>query len=250
LFFFFAIFDFRETGGPSSVLLANTANPTIYEATAVNPAVLPKIGYNGIGLVYTKPFGITGLTYNRLTVSFTRPGLGFSLATLGQAGYHEYTFSLATAFLINEDFSYGLIVKGYYLNIGGYGDDFIPGLNLGVLWGKRDYWLGIVLEDLNNPKTRQGDLIPLTVRIGGSLSLVSNFSVKADWLRNTNWESFRGGLEFNILPIFSLRTGFSTSPYQLALGLGILFKNLSFDYACRYHPRLNETHIFSLMLKS
>lgn len=250
LFFFLTIFDFKEPGGPGTGIFANTANQTIYEGTAINPAVLPRIGTTGIGLVYTQPFGITGLTYNRLVLSFARPAIGFAFANLAQVGYYEYTFSIAKAFLINEYFSYGLILKGYYLNINDYGNDFIPGINLGVLLGKRNYWLAIVFEDLNNPRSRQGDVIPLTLRIGGSFYPVPNLSVKMDWLRNANWEGIRAGLELNLLPIFSLRTGFGTNPYQLALGFGISFKNLSFDYGCRYHPRLKETHILSLAIKS
>ena len=115
---------------------------------------------------------------------------------------------------------------------------------------QKTYRLALVLEDMNNPKSKQGDLIPASLQIGGSLIPVNGFSLSCDFLKNADYERFLGGVEFNLLPIFSLRFGVATSPYLIAGGFDISFKNLRFDYGYRYHPRLKETHVLSLSLKA
>jgi len=245
-----AIFDFNEPGGPSTVLFNNTTTISLYDATAINPAALPRIGSNGIGVVYTKPFGIGRLSYNRFVLNLDRPAFGFSLSALGQTGYYEYTFTFAKGFVVDNNFSYGLLLKGYVVKIKDYGDDFIPGFNLGMLYKQNIYRLAVVLTDLNNPKTRAGDLIPMALRVGVTFAPVTNFSLSSNFLRSAESERFFGGVEFQLLPIFILRIGVATNPYLVAGGFGISLRNLSLDYSYRYHPSLKETHILSLSLKS
>ena len=250
IFFFLLIFDFNETGGPASAYLANSSSISSFDATAINPAILPRIEHHGLALVHTKPFGISSLTYSRLIINWIRPALGFSFSSFGQTGYQENILSLATAFAVNNNISYGIIFKGYYLKINDYGSDFFPSLNLGVLYTNNNYRLAAVFEDLNNPKNRIGDLIPLSLRIGGTLIPNNNLSFSIDFLKNINFERFFAGIEFDLLPIFSFRTGVATNPYLIAGGFGFFFKHLCFDYAYQYHPKLKETHVFSLAIKS
>lgn len=250
IFYLIAIFDFNEPGGPSSAYFANSTIISLYDATAINPASLPRIGNNGLALVYTKPFGLSTLTYNRLILNLNRPALGFSFSSLGQTGYYEHTFTLATGFALNKNFSYGIILKGYNVNIRDYGNDFFPSLNLGILFKQSTYRLALVFADMNNPKSKQGDLIPASLQIGGLLNSFNGFSLSCDFLKNTVSERFLGGIELNLLPIFSLRFGVATNPYLIAGGFGVSLKNLSIDYGYRYHPRLKETHVLSLSLKS
>lgn len=249
LFFLIALFDFREAGGSATVIFAQTTNFSFYEATATNPAVLTKITNNEVGLVHTKPFGVSSLVYNRGIVGLGKLSFGFSFSNLGQKGYNEYIFTLAKGFTINQELSYGLILKAYFLNIAGYGNDFMPGLNLGFLFAPKNYRLAMVLEDFNNPKSRNGDLIPATLRIGGAWLPVLNFKWNGDWLRNTQSERFQTGIEFDLLSIFSLRAGVTINPYQLAIGFGISYQYFGLDYAYRYHPRLKETQIISFALR-
>ncbi|MEO0093711.1 MAG: hypothetical protein ABIK67_05600 [candidate division WOR-3 bacterium] len=250
ILFLWTIFEFYEPGGPGSSYFASTTNNSFYSATAINPAMLSRIDKSGIGLVICQPYGISNLTYSRLAGNLNRPSLGLSLATLGQTGYHEYTFTFALSFPIDKYFSYGLILKGYYLNIENYGDDLFFGLNLGLLYQQRTYRVGIVIEDLNKPRSYQGDLIITTLRIGATFLPTDNLTFSSDFLKNGDSEQLMGGVEFMLLPIFSLRIGLRTNPYQLALGFGIIAKHLNLDYTYRYHPSLKETHIISLAIKS
>jgi hypothetical protein len=250
IFYLIAIFEFNEPGGPSSADFANSSLISLYDATALNPAILPRIGNNGLALVYTKPFGISNLSYNRAIINLNRPALGFSFSSLGQTGYHEHTFTLAAGFALNKNFSYGIILKGYHVDISYYGNDFFPSLNLGILFMQNTYRLAIVVGDINNPKSKQGDLIPASLQIGGSLLPVKGFSLSCDFFKNVDYERFLTGVEFNLLPIFSLRFGIATNPYVIAGGFAISFKNFRFDYGYRYHPSLKETQILSLNLKT
>ena len=250
IFYLIAIFEFNEPGGPSAAYFANSTLISLYDATAINPAALPRIGDNGLALVYTKPFGLNTLTYNRLILNLNRPALGFSFSSQGQTGYYEHTFTLGAGFAINNNFSYGIILKGYQLNISDYGNDFFPSLNLGILFRQNTYRLALVFADINNPKSKQGDLIPASFHLGASLMPVNGFSLSCDFIRNADYERFLGGVEFNLLPIFSLFFGVATNPYLIGGGFAISFKNLRFDYAYRYHPKLKETQVLSLSLKS
>ncbi len=250
IFFLLLIFEFNEPGGPSSAYLANSSSITSFDATALNPAVLPKIGHHGLALVHTKPYSISSLTYNRIVINWRRPALGFSFSSFGQTGYRENILSLASAFAINSNLSYGFILKGYYLKINDYGNDFFPSLNLSVLYCQYYYRLAAVIEDLNNPKSRSGDLIPVSLRIGGTLIPNQSLSFSIDILKTVGFERFFVGFEFNLLPIFSIRTGIATNPYLIAGGLGFFYKHFNLDYTYRYHPKLKETHILSLAIKS
>lgn len=250
IFFFLLFFDFNEAGGPSSAYLANSSSITSFDATAFNPAVLPRIGFHSLALVHTNPYKISSLTYNRIVLNWNRPAFGFSFSSFGQTGYRENILSLASAFALNNNFSYGFIFKGYYLQINDYGSDFFPSLNLGVLYSQYNYRLAAVVEDLNNPKNRTGDLIPVSLRIGGTLIPNHSLSISIDLLKTVDFERCFAGIEFNLLPIFSLRTGIATNPYFIASGFGFLYKHLSFDYTYRFHPKLKETGVFSLTIKS
>ncbi|MDH5185827.1 MAG: hypothetical protein OEZ20_09265 [candidate division WOR-3 bacterium] len=240
------MFDFNEIGGPASANFVSSTTLSLYDGTATNPAILSQIGHSGFALVHTKPFAISNLSYHRLIMNLKRPFLGFALSSLGQPGYYEYIIALATSFALKNNFAYGLILKLNYLSIGNYGKDFLPSLNLGILYRQSNYRLAVVLEDLNNPKSRAGDLIPASVRLGCTVEPVADFRLSGDFLKSTNYERLLTGVDFSLLPMVSFRVGIATNPYHLAAGIGISLKTFSLDYACRYHTRLKETHILSL----
>lgn len=252
LFYFISIFEYQEPGGINSAILLSSIGNSQYIATAVNPAILTQLDKNGFGIVYCRPFDISLIQYNRLTANYKNFGISFS--RLGQTGYQEYNLSLCAGFNFNTDLSYGIIFKGLYLDLGEYGQSFIPALNLGFSYKIDKFRFGSVLENINNPLSYEpvsgqnsaGEDIPWTILAGAIYEPVSDFLIGVDLCKTAQDENITFGTELKPLPILAVRLGTKTNPFIISGGLGITFKNLSFDYTLKFHSRLRQTSILSL----
>jgi hypothetical protein len=142
-------FNYQEIGGSNSALQISLTENSSYCATAVNPALLPYLTKNSFGVVYSRPFNISQIQYNRVCANYRN--FGFNIARLGQTGYQEYTISTSVGFNLNNNITYGLILKGLYLDLSQYGQSFIPALNFGLVYKINKFIFGSVIENINNP---------------------------------------------------------------------------------------------------
>jgi len=244
ILYLLSIFEYQEPGGGSSALLLSSIGNSSYIATAVNPALLTQLDKNGFGVVYSCPYNISLIQYSRITANYKNFGLGFS--RLGQTGYAEYNLSLSAGMNFNNSLSYGLILKGLYLDLGDYGQSFIPALNIGFTYKVDKFSVGSVLENLNNPQNSAGENIPLAILAGAIYEPVSDFLLGFEITKSAQDQNLAFGAELKPIPNFAVRIGTKTNPFIISGGLGIVLKNISFDYAIKFHSQLEQTSVFSL----
>ena len=244
LFYLFTLFPSHPPGGSSSATLLNSVRKSAYIATAVNPSLLCHLDKNGIGIVYSQPYNISQIQYSRLSANYKNFGFGFS--RLGQTGYAEYIFSLSAGMSFNQNLSYGLILKGLYLDLGNYGQSFTPALNIGFSYQLNKISFGSVIENLNSPNNSTGENIPWQILAGAMFEPVSDFLLGLEITKSASDQNLALGAELKPIPILAVRLGTKTNPFIISGGLGIEIKNISIDYAIKFHPQLKQTSVISI----
>ncbi|MCX8014415.1 MAG: hypothetical protein N2748_00200 [candidate division WOR-3 bacterium] len=244
LCYLFSVFEYQEIGGGSSATLLSSINNSPYLATATNPALLTLLDKNGLGVVYCQPYEISQIQYHRLSVNYKHFGLSF--ARFGQTNYQEFNFALSTGLNFNANLCYGLMVKGFYLDLGDYVQSFMPAVNVGLVYQLDKIKIGSVLANLNNPHNKVGDEVAWQISAGATYEPVSDLLLGIDIQKNYQYENFAFGIELKPLAMFVIRFGTQTNPLLISGGIGILYKNIFLDYALKFHPQLQQTSIFSL----
>lgn len=244
LFYLLTIFEYQEIGGQSSALQISSTIQSTYNATALNPSLLAYLNKNGLGIVYCRPYEISELQYSRLSLNYKNFGLGFS--RLGFVSYQEYTWSLAAGFKLPPNLAYGLMVKGLYLDLDTYGQSLIPALNFSVSYLMDKITFSAVLDNFNMPQNTKAEQIPWQLVVGFLFQPVSDFLLGGDWNKSKENQHLKLGTEFKVLPELAFRLGMKTNPLIISAGLGIVFRNIYFDYSLQFHMRLKQTSIFSL----
>jgi hypothetical protein len=170
--------------------------------------------------------------------------MGFS--RLGQSGYQKYNLSSSAGFSVNNNLSYGFLIKGLYLDLAEYGQSFVPALNIGVLYKTNRLEFGSVIENMNNPSDIVGTDIPWVVLAGVIFRPVKEFINRLDLRKTARDEDISIGTELKPLPPLAVRLGTKTNPFIVSGGLGVTFKNISLDYAVKFHSQLRETSVVSI----
>lgn len=246
--YLFAAFDFSLAGGASSAVLATAAVTSFENGISTNPAMVARLGRFGCSLFYANPYSVDGLHFSRAGFNLAKPvRIGFGISGLGMDGYQELTFTAAAAFPVGRSFSWGIGLEGLYLGIRDFGADFVPALDLGILWQEESYALGLAVDRLNQPRLRSGDGLPVALHAGGLLKPVKSLSVSADFVKEKNaGERFLAGAEFEVVRGCGLRAGIGVNPFIVAAGVGLRYRSFRLDYGLRFHPRLKETHAIGL----
>ena len=104
------------------------------------------------------------------------------------------------------------------------------------------YGVGVVLENLIGMpiKYESGhqENWPRKLILGSSLEFLDQVILAMDV---TSEKNFRFGVEWTPIPAVSFRSGFKYEDiWMWSLGMGVRFKNFTFDYAVVLHPYLNN----------
>lgn len=239
----FSLLNYQEIGGSASAQMISSVDNSIYNATAANPAILSQLDKNNLGIVYSCPYNVKLIQYTRLAGNYKN--FGVNISRLGQVGYQEYIFSLAAGFNITQELSYGLVIKGLYLDLSEYGQTFLPALNFGIVYHLDKIQFGAVLANINRPKTIDDD-IPWLIIMGALFKPVTDFTLGLEIQKSNQDENIAMGAEFKPIPNLAIRLGTKTNPLIISTGLGFIFKNFTLDYALKFHTRLKDTSVFSL----
>lgn len=239
-----SFFNYQEIGGSASALSISSVGNSFYIATAMNPAILSQFDKNSLGIVYTCPYNINQIQYTRLIGNYKNFGLNIS--RLGQSGYQEYVLSASAGFNLTPDLSYGLIVKGLYLDLAEYGQTVLPALNFGLSYHLDKLEFGAVLENINHPQNSMIDNLAWSIIAGALFKPVQDFTCGLEIQKTNLDQNIALGAELKPLPNLCFRLGVKTNPIIASTGLGFVYKNFSLDYSLKFHTRLKDTSIISL----
>ncbi len=254
LFNLFSIFEFSETGGLSSFLLARGGVADIGVVASFNPSLMGEMENGGISLTFTQPYNLKELKYLRGDAFLKRLKLGLSLSSLRHPGYGEWTFSLSKGFISSGRFSSGVLFSLYSLSILNYEKDFFFALSPSFTYALPPFLISLCLFNLNQPKSEFGEKMPLTFNLGLSSLLKrtsSSFCLFFDYERGKE-ETMRLGFlfsgfrqAFTSQKGFSFGFGISTEPVLFAFGFSLPLAKVSLGYSLRWHYRLKEYHIIN-----
>jgi hypothetical protein len=149
-----------------------------------------------------------------------------------------------------------LLLKGLYLDLGSYGQSFIPAMNIGFSYQVNKISFGSVIENLNRPNNSTGENIPVQLLAGVVYEPVLDFLFGAEITKSAQGQNIAFGAEMKPLPassehkrsepVLAIGLGAETSPFIVRGGLSVMIKNIELDYSIKFHSQLKQTSIFSI----
>jgi hypothetical protein len=199
------------------------------------------------------PFGLPEL--QRLGIAASIPaGAVQTTVAIERTGfdlYRETTVSIAAGLPVSDMLSLGCAASLYHLAIRRYGTALTIGLHSGVIVGfGANVACGLVIRNWNVPRLGDaGDRLEPEAAFGIAWRPDSPIEVLCDLSHQLGYPScLHLGTRWTPLDEFELRMGATTDPGSLSAGFGIRMGSLTADYACRYHPVLGDTHLFSITI--
>lgn len=174
-------------------------------------------------------------------------GIGTFSAGASAFGYSDYremyaivgyarSFTLGTTRHVYA----GLHVRYHRTQIAGYGHARALDLSVGGLVSvlpTLDF--GFHATNLNGATLTQDTALPRTLALGISYLAADRLRIVMDAFKDIDFPvSLRGGLEIDLVPALTLRTGVTTNPTRFAAGVGVRIGRLSADVAAEQHLEL------------
>jgi hypothetical protein len=194
-------------------------------------------------------FGTVGVGYNDFRVEVDD-------ATLSVERTVSFSHGLRLMEDISSSISFGYSVSIYNVDYptrsvsdADLGSETTFGIDMGVQAKLRDRTTaGVFFKNVNNPEI--GDpATDLSRRVSGGVAYRPYEGViTAGEIEKSLGEDvqFRGGVEFEVAPVLTLRFGGSSKPNLFDVGAGVQWSGVKVDFAYTYHPVLDATLHFGL----
>jgi hypothetical protein len=173
---------------------------------------------------------------------------GLLIQTFGFDVYNEQKIGLTYSRKLSKKFAIG--VQFDYLNtrISEYGSfsgiSFEGGLQAEVL---KNLWLGASFSNPFKIEIAPDEYLPTQLNFGLSYRFSDKIFLATEVQKDFEYPaSVKVGLDYRIIEPLSIRLGVGTEPIQNSFGVGIHLKNLTLDFAARYHQILGFTPTFSM----
>ena len=202
---------------------------------------------------FSGPYGVAGLSTLAVgAVLPTRYGtFGVGVQRFGGELHHEHLVGLAYGHRI-EHVSLGVKINYAQIATRGLGSRGVIAIEFGgVVQLLPDLRFGAHLYNLTQAKLADyGDeRLPTLMKAGLSYQPTKQLMLNAEAEKDLDFPAvFKAGLEYEIVKNAYLRTGISSKPFANHFGVGLLHRNLHFDYALTTHPQLGFSHHLSLAL--
>jgi len=256
-FSFYALTFGQFHQGSRQIALGNAFTPISDDHWSMffNPAGLSYVKSVSAGFFYSPaPFGIKELSNGSVSIANTFSSFsgGFSIYTYGFELYRENSFALGIAKKFFNELRIGIRTKLNTLVIKNYGNDYYLGFDLGFLTSlSENLNLGFAIVNLNRPTYGVNkEKVPQIFMGGFAYKPLQNFLLALELEKDFKYPfNFKFGSEYNLLNLLMLRFGYNTEPVKYFSGIGINYKNFSFNYAFHSHNVLGYTHSFGIDLK-
>jgi hypothetical protein len=174
---------------------------------------------------------------------------GMAIQRFGDELYHGHLVGLAYSHQINQ-VSVGLKINYVQIAISDLGSRSTLALELGgVAQLLPELSFGAYIYNFNQAKLAdyQDERLPTLMKAGLSYKPTKQLILNAEVEKDIDYQTlFKAGVEYEIVKKLFLRTGITSLPFTHHFGVGVLAKNLMFDYALTSHPELGFSHHLSL----
>jgi len=189
---------------------------------------------------------------NQFSAGFGLPtsagSFGLALQYFGFEDYNEQKVGLAYARKLSKRLSIGAQVDYLNLRIPIYGNQGNITFEVG-LQGKINERLTLGTH-IFSPITisfSENDVVPTIFAIGGLYQASPKLKFTAELEKDFELPvNLKGGLEYRVVDVLSLRVGINTYPVQSSFGIGLYLKNIRIDVASVFHQVLGVTTGFSV----
>lgn len=238
--------------GAKGAAMANTSTTfqDVFSITS-NQAGIAFLENTSVGLLAEQRFLNTDIQqFGAVAGLPTRFGsFGLLIQTFGFEVYKEQKIGLAYARKLSKKFAIG--VQFNYLNtrISEYGNfnaiSFEGGLQAEII---ENLWLGAAISNPFRIEIAPDEYLPTQFNIGLSYHFSNKVLIATEAQKDFEYPtSIRVGLDYRIIEPLSIRLGVGTEPIQNSFGIGIHLKQLTLDFAARYHQTLGFTPTFSMI---
>ncbi len=218
-------------------------------ASFYNVAGLASQRTYGAGISYANAYAVQ--SFRKASVHLTGPlGKGGAAFSFYKSGNELYAFNRISFGYASKISLVRLGLQMHYVQASMEGQGVRKNLvlefgGIAELLPERLFF-GAAMYNFNQAKF-QGELLPVVMKAGISYrpgkKLMLNGEVEKDLLYPVTTKL---GLEYALLPKFSIRTGINTRPVVHFFGVGIQNHLLKLDYAISFHPSLGYAHRISL----
>ncbi len=219
-----------------------------------NVACLQQINKSELGIYYSpSPFGLKELSnaFIAYADSFSFGRLAVGAMYYGFELYNEEKAVLGYANKIYDGLYIGIALNIHTVSIKNYGKDAAFYLNSGLTVNITDRLLwGFSLSNINKATFgSEKDQIPSVIKSGLSYNPMENLTFTCAFEKETYYtENISFGIEYDIIEILSLRSGFSSRIPNYSGGIGIHYSVFNLNYAFVYHSDLGFTHQTDLII--
>lgn len=222
-----------------------------------NPAGISGISNLEAGAYLTRRFNLKELTYGSAGIAMPFKEVhtaGISVSTFGFDAYTESVIGLTYATTVLDIFSIGARLNYGNVSILNYGSTSALYIDAGVNTALSEtFSIGFTASNVNRAKiiTETGEEdIPTLITAGLAYQPSEQVLIVADIQKDVDHPvSFRGGVEYAIIPAVKARVGMSNRPLAWSAGIGLVVKNLDVDFAFGYHEQLRYSPHLSLQYR-
>jgi len=176
--------------------------------------------------------------------------MGVVFQSYGNTEFNRQRMNLGYALPLSNKFNASLSLGYSSTRISnGYGKAHTLWANVGATYDVRKDWKWAAVIDLPASALKNSEELPATLRVGTTYSFGEQVALSAQVISTTNAQSsvsYSFGLEYFPAEVFAIRFGMNTFWQTWSMGVGMKFRNCSFDAAAVVHPQLGITPQISL----
>lgn len=227
----------------ASLVTAARASPVTGPSNPATLALLP--GFR-CSLNHCTLYGLKELAFDWAGLDLGRPApMNLSLSNLGVGPYREQSLRFGIAPVANLNLAAGIALELKSVSVTGYGRDFAPTVDAGILYHRPRFATGFYATNLNRARLRSGTYLPASYVFGVWGEPEAHLGLGLDFVKGAD-EHWVAGAEFRLSSAATLRLGIETRPLLYALGLDLCFLKLRLSYSCRVHPALGLSHVLGV----
>jgi hypothetical protein len=192
--------------------------------------------------------------HNRLSalvvqLPFNKSSIGMGLIYSGYEAFNQKRWSLSIQKELSKHLSVGIQVNLVSTAIQNYGNrlDWVSAFGLQTSLSSRlKLGLHVFNPNLASNELNAAFQLPVIGKIGLAYQISTAVEYLAECTQSLNLPmNWRTGLKYRFHPVFTASAGWCMNPFIYSFGCQILWKNLSFDFACSVHEVLGLTPSFS-----